>query len=203
AAAANHGWAFRADKLQHSPYIPLPGRHPNRLAGIDKKQRHEIRRKLRKIGQSELPVRWYTVQDAATLDGEIDAFIKLMCNDPAKVAFLTPAMEEHIRLTAHCAFERDCLNLSFLEIDGQKASAYFSFDYLNRLWIYNSGIDWDNYSLYSPGWVLLANLLKWANENQREAFDFMRGNEDYKYRFGAIDRFVMRATLTPQGTPQP
>jgi CelD/BcsL family acetyltransferase involved in cellulose biosynthesis len=48
---------------------------------------------------------------------------------------------------------------------------------------------------YSPGWVLLGHLLKWANENGRDEFDFMRGNEDYKYKFGAIDRFVMRVTL--------
>jgi CelD/BcsL family acetyltransferase involved in cellulose biosynthesis len=53
----------------------------------------------------------------------------------------------------------------------------------------------NRFNLYSPGWVLLSYLLKWANENGRSAFDFMRGNEEYKYRFGAIDRFVMRARL--------
>jgi CelD/BcsL family acetyltransferase involved in cellulose biosynthesis len=60
--------------------------------------------------------------------------------------------------------------------------------------VYNSGID-RRYMEYSPGWVLLGYLLKWANENGRETFDFMRGNEDYKYKFGALDRFVMRASL--------
>jgi len=35
--------------------------------------------------------------------------------------------------------------------------------------------------------VLLGYLLQWANEQQRAAFDFMRGDEEYKYRFGAID----------------
>jgi CelD/BcsL family acetyltransferase involved in cellulose biosynthesis len=45
----------------------------------------------------------------------------------------------------------------------------------------------------SAGWVLLGNLLKWASENGRAEFDFMRGREEYKYRFGAIDKFVVRA----------
>jgi len=49
---------------------------------------------------------------------------------------------------------------------------------------------------YSPGWVLLGHLLMWANENKRSAFDFLRGNEDYKYKFGGVDRFVCRVTLT-------
>jgi len=43
--------------------------------------------------------------------------------------------------------------------------------------------------------VLLGYLLQWANEQGRSEFDFLRGAEEYKYRFGAIDRFVMRATL--------
>jgi CelD/BcsL family acetyltransferase involved in cellulose biosynthesis len=43
----------------------------------------------------------------------------------------------------------------------------------------------------------LGDILKWCNENKHDAFDFMRGDEDYKYRFGAIDRFVMRLILTP------
>jgi CelD/BcsL family acetyltransferase involved in cellulose biosynthesis len=43
---------------------------------------------------------------------------------------------------------------------------------------------------------LLAYLLKWANESGRQFFDFMRGNEDYKYRFGAIDRRVVRARIS-------
>jgi CelD/BcsL family acetyltransferase involved in cellulose biosynthesis len=48
---------------------------------------------------------------------------------------------------------------------------------------------------YSPGWVLLGYLLRWANENHYKEFDFMRGDEEYKYRFGAVDRYVMRAVV--------
>jgi CelD/BcsL family acetyltransferase involved in cellulose biosynthesis len=47
----------------------------------------------------------------------------------------------------------------------------------------------------SPGWVLLGYMLQWANEHKRAEFDFMRGNEEYKYRFGAIDRYVLRVLV--------
>jgi CelD/BcsL family acetyltransferase involved in cellulose biosynthesis len=195
-AAAAQGWIYSSQKLEHSPYISLPGDWETYLAGIDKKQRHEIRRKMRRAEEMGVPLRWYIVEDAAKLDEEIDAFMALMANDAEKAAFLTPAMREHMHLTARCAFERGCLQLAFLEIGGQKAAAYINFDYLNRLWIYNSGLD-PRFTEYSPGWVLLGYLLQWANENKRIEFDFMRGDEEYKYRFGAVDRFVMRATLTP------
>jgi len=69
-----------------------------------------------------------------------------------------------------------------------------NFDYAGHIWVYNSGIDF-RYRDYSPGWVLLGYLLQWANAHKRQAFDFMRGDEDYKYRFGAVDRRVVRAVV--------
>jgi CelD/BcsL family acetyltransferase involved in cellulose biosynthesis len=53
-----------------------------------------------------------------------------------------------------------------------------------------------SYNEYSPGWVLLGELLQWANENGRKHFDFMRGDEDYKFRFGAQKRNVLRVTIS-------
>jgi CelD/BcsL family acetyltransferase involved in cellulose biosynthesis len=193
AAAGKLGWKHDEELLQHSPYIPLPGDWEIYLAGIDKKQRHEIRRKMRRAETVE-DIRWYVVSDAETLDAEIEDFMKLMEQDPDKARFLSPSMRDHVRLSVRCAFEAGCLCLAFLEIDGKKAAGYLSFDYLNRLWVYNSGINRD-FMEYSPGWVLLGNLLKWSNEQGRTAFDFMRGDEEYKYRFGGVDRFVKRVKL--------
>ena len=47
----------------------------------------------------------------------------------------------------------------------------------------------------SPGWVLLGHVIQWCCENGRYEFDFMRGDEEYKYRFGGVNRFVMRARV--------
>jgi CelD/BcsL family acetyltransferase involved in cellulose biosynthesis len=197
-AAQRKHWPCEVEQLQHSPYIKLPGDWETYLAGIDKKQRHEIRRKMRRAQESGAEVRWYLVRDAATIEAEITAFIDLMMQDPEKARFLTPAMRDHMMETVRCAFEAGCLHLAFLEINGKKAAGYLSFDYLNRIWVYNSGID-RSFNEYSPGWVLLGELLKWSNENQRSAFDFMRGDEDYKYRFGATDRYVMRVKIEKEG----
>lgn len=194
ASAKKQGWISTTLQLQHSPYIPLPGDWEQYLAGIDKKQRHEIRRKMRRVEETGGTVRWYILEDASKLDGAVESFMELMANDADKARFLTPPMREHMRNTARCAFEAGCLNLAFLEVGGEKAAGYMGFDYLNRLWVYNSGLD-RRFMEYSPGWVLLGYLIKWANENRKTEFDFMRGNEDYKYKFGAIDRFVMRCTI--------
>jgi CelD/BcsL family acetyltransferase involved in cellulose biosynthesis len=193
-AAAQMGWEYRQQKLSHCPYIPLPGDWEIYLAGIDKKQRHEIRRKIRRAESADVPLRWYFVEDETGLDAEIDAFLDLMGQDTDKQVFLTDVMRIQLRSAVRAAFQANWLQLAFLEIDGQKAAGYLNFDYGNHIWVYNSGLDY-KYSPYSPGWVLLGYLLQWANENGRQAFDFMRGDEDYKYRFGAVDRFIFRAQV--------
>ena len=192
AASAARGWAFTRETYQPAPYIPLPADFDSYLAGIEKKQRHEIRRKLRRAAEQEVPVRWYLVEDEARLPSEMEALFALMRQDPAKETFLTEAMRRQMLATAQTALRGGWLWLAFLEVGGRKAAAAFNFDYDDRLWGYNSGVDHDFVEL-SPGWVLLAHTLQWACEHGRKEFDFMRGNEEYKYRFGAKDRLVMRA----------
>ena len=185
ADAEKRGWTFTQEQTYHAPSIPLAGDFETYLAGIDKKQRHEIRRKMRRAEESGHNVRWYIVEDGSSLDAEVEAFLTLMADDPEKAAFLTPPMREQMRLSCQAAFEHGWLQLAFLEADGQKAAGYLNFDYLNRIWVYNSGLD-RRFMDLSAGWVLLGYLLQWANENKRTEFDFMRGNEDYKYRFGGV-----------------
>ena len=118
-----------------------------------------------------------------------------MANDHHKEEFLTDAMRQQFHLSSRAAWDAGYLQLAFLEVNGKKVAGYINFDYNNHLWIYNSGLDF-NYSRLSPGWVLLGYLLQWANENKRSVFDFLRGDEEYKYRFGGIDRQVVKVKIT-------
>lgn len=189
--ARAQGYQVERAPLQHCPFIPLPGDWETYLSQIDKKQRHEIRRKMRRVEAAEIPTRWYIVSDPAALEAEIEAFLQLMEQDDGKRGFLTPLMRLQMKAAMGAAFAAGWLQLAFLEAGGKKAAAYLNFDYDNHIWVYNSGLNFELREL-SPGWVLLGYLLQWANENKRQSFDFMRGDEEYKYRFGAVDRRVER-----------
>ncbi len=188
------GLSLNQDMLSHCPCIPLPGDWEAYMASIDKKQRHEIRRKMRRALENSIPVRWYILEDEAKLDSEIDAFFTLMTFDAEKARFLTPLMREQMRSIIQIAFRHRWLQLAFIEVDGEKAAAYLNFDYDQRIWVYNSGFN-PRFGELSVGWVLLGYLIQWANEHKRAAFDFMRGDEDYKYRFGAVDRRIVRVQI--------
>jgi CelD/BcsL family acetyltransferase involved in cellulose biosynthesis len=192
--AKRRGCAFSMEPLQHCPYIPLPGDWETYLAGLDKKQRHEIRRKIRRAEENAKPVRWSIIEHEEDLDAGIEAFLSLMAQDADKNAFLTGVMRTQMKSAIHVAFKAGWLQLAFIEVGGEKAAAYLNFDYQNHIWVYNSGLD-TRFRELSLGWVLLAYLIQQAIHLGRSAFDFMRGDEDYKYRFGAIDRQVVRVKI--------
>lgn len=192
--AERRSWSYKQESLQHCPYIPLPDEWEVYLDSLDKKQRHEVRRKIRRAEGYFLPINWYIVKDEENLDEEIDGLLHLMAQDPEKDKFLTNVMRSQMRAAVHSAFKAGWLQLSFLKIGDERVAGYLNFDYGDHIWVYNSGISFEHNKL-SPGWVLLAYLIQWAIEHDRKAFDFMRGDEEYKYRFGAVDRHVLRAIV--------
>jgi CelD/BcsL family acetyltransferase involved in cellulose biosynthesis len=195
AAAARHGWHSDRSNLQPCPVVMLGDDWEAYLARLDKKQRHELRRKLRRAEASPEGVRLRIVQDEASLEKGAETFLDLMAREEEKRRFLTPSMRELFRGLMQAAARHAWLNLAFLEIGGLPAAAYLSFDYAGRLWVYNSGFNPDFLSL-SPGWVLLGLLIRWAIDHGRTSIDFLRGDEDYKFQLGGVERTICRLTVT-------
>ena len=113
-----------------------------------------------------------------------------------KARFMDEQMEAYFRDMAHALLPTGWLDVAILEMDGQPASAYFSYNYEGRLYLYNSGYD-PRFASYSAGVALLAYRIHKAILQGLRYFDFLRGDEDYKYDFGAKDTYVYRALCRP------
>lgn len=194
AEAQRRGWIYREEAFRPTPRIALQGDFEQFLSGLEKKQRHEIRRKMRRAAENPAPVGFHVVEGDEDLEAETEAFLDLMAQDANKAEFLKPAMRDHMRAVIRTAYAGNYLWLVSLRINGEHAAAALNFDYKNKIWGYNSGVSRQHMEL-SPGWVLLAHEIQWACEHGRQEFDFMRGNEEYKYRFGAVDRHVLRVSV--------
>lgn len=191
--ALHRGWDHHQEMYRPTPRIALHGSFEEYLSRVVKKQRHEIRRKLRRAEESDHAIHWY-ISPMLDVTAEIQSFLALMEFDSHKAAFLSQPMRAQMSTIIRAAHENGWLWLAFLEVDGNRVAAALNFIYGEKLWGYNAGVNRDFMEL-SPGWVLLANTLQWACENNMVEFDFMRGDEEYKYRFGAINQYVMRARL--------
>ncbi len=182
------------------PIIQLPATFEDYLGTLDKKNRHELRRKLRRAEDDDEKVGWYIVGNEHDLSAEVERFVALMAaSHPDKAQFLQdPQNAAFFRAVVPKVAACGWLQLAFLTVNDQAAAAYMNFDYDNRIQVYNSGLLPQTYAHLSPGIVLLAYIIQHAIEQHKTTFDFLRGNEDYKYRMGAQDAPVMelKATLS-------
>jgi hypothetical protein len=193
ADSERRGRNYHEEIYRPPPRIPLNGSFDDYLMNIDKKQRHEFRRKMRRAEESGR-VQFSIMGKDANIEPELDTFFHLMVQDPGKAEFLHDAMREQMSQTIRDAHKQGYLWLAYLEVDGIKAAATLCFDYKNKLWGYNSGVSFD-FKDISPGWVIMGHTIQWCCENGRYEFDFMRGDEEYKYRLGGVNKHVMRAKV--------
>jgi CelD/BcsL family acetyltransferase involved in cellulose biosynthesis len=197
--AVERGYEFRTLIEDVCPVIDLPATWDEYLASLDKKQRHEIRRKMRRI-EREANVHWYIVDQDRNLSEEIEAFIELHQKSSAdKDDFMDERMKGFFRAVAHVLHPPGWLQLAFIEVDGKQAASMLNFDYEDAILVYNSGYDPQRHAHLSPGIVLLAYCIQHAIELGRARFDFLRGDEPYKYRFGAKETKVYRLVIVREG----
>lgn len=195
ALARERGWAVETEVQEVCPVVSLPPTWEEYLASLDRKDRHELRRKLRRAEALD-GLRWYIVGPEHDLAAEIEDFLALMARSTrAKAEFLTPPMRAFFRELMGAAFAGGWLQLAFLEWGGRKLAAYLNFVYNNRILVYNSGLDWKADPGLGAGIVLSAFLIRHAIAEGREAYDFLRGSEDYKYRLGGKDVPVYRVLV--------
>ena len=193
AALERAGFSVELVMQEVCPVIPLPDDFEAYLGTLDKKQRHEIRRKVRRA-EGEPGLAWYIVGPEHDLDAEAERFLGLMAaSQPDKAEFLQdPKNVAFFKRIVPATFEQGWLQLAFISFHGDVAAAYMDFDYDRRILVYNSGLQPDQYGHLSPGIVLLAYLIRLAIETKHTVFDFLRGNETYKYRMGAVDTRVYK-----------
>ena len=182
------------------PVIALPSTWGEYLSSLSKKERHEIRRKLRKVNR-EATVGCYYADDPASLYGEVEDFIALhrMSAGP-KNAFMDDKRQGFFHALAQVALRNGWLRLAFLSVDDLKASAMLCFRYGNAFQVYNSGYNPALYPELSTGIVLLSHCIYDAIEEGLAIFDFLRGEEEYKYRFGAQRTEIYNLKIARRGS---
>ena len=197
-----------------APYFVLPATFEDYLQNLlDKKQRHEIRRKQRRmerevncefyiVGQEKLLRKEQSLEKAiyadevGSFDRDIDEFLRLQrASREDKAEFMTEEMARFFRNMAGFMQDMGHLRLFFLRANGVNVAALMAFEYDGRIWLHNSGYDPSSYSPLSPGWVLLSLTIQYSIAAGVKVYDFMQGDEGYKYLFGGQDYKVMRVIV--------
>ena len=194
AMAETRGYAVEVSEEDVAPVMALPPTWDEYVAALSKKDRHELRRKLRKL-EAAGPFRQVVREDPEGIrDGMGDFFRLLRASSPEKAEFMTARREAFFASIAVELAARSQFRLAVLEVEGAPVASCINLVYGDACLLYNSGYDPD-YSGLSVGILNKALAVKDAIEAGKQSFDFLRGAERYKYSLGAQDRTVYRMVV--------
>ncbi len=163
--------------------LELPSSWDAYLQQLTGKQRHEVRRKLRRLEESGR-VNLDAVDDVSGVKREMDTFLTLFKRNRAdKANFMTQQMASFFQLLASEMAAEEILKLFFLTLDDAVTAAAMIFDYDGTFHLYNNGYDQRYYSL-SVGLLSKLLTIKESIQQGKKKYDFLKGTEVYKHRLG-------------------
>jgi CelD/BcsL family acetyltransferase involved in cellulose biosynthesis len=187
-------WTLNLEREDVCPVVTLPtdGDMDAYLATLGKKERHEVRRKVRRaeaVGEVRL-------EDSTDPLADLETFITLHQKKWGTEGLFpeTPGGAQS-RVFFRRLFELHGadgpLRLTFLSVGGRRIAAGIHFETADSCLYYNAGVDPDAREL-SPGVVMVHAYIARALAAGIRRLDFLRGNEPYKYEWGAVDEPIQR-----------
>ena len=163
--------------------LDLPATWDEYLATLTKKQRHEVRRKLRRLWEAD-NVDYRCIKVSQGIGDFVDSFLKLFSlSREEKAEFMTAQMEMFFRSLAETMADIGLLRVGILELDTLPAAMIIGFDYNSTMYLYNSAYD-PNYSYLSVGLLSKVLCIKESIQSGNKKWDFLKGGEPYKYHIG-------------------
>ncbi len=199
--AERHGFDLLEDAVEDvCPRVDLSGGYEAYLDRLPGKQRHELRRKARKLARDAGELRMVDVPAGDVVERLDDFFDMAVENESPKAHFFRKdPMREFFRELAREFAEEGVFRLHLLDVGARPGAATISLVHGREWGLYNSAFD-PALRMLAPGMVQVGQLIETAAAEGLTMFDLLRGDEPYKYRFGAEDRQLRRLTIA-RGAP--
>jgi len=174
------------------PLLPLPSSWEEYQASLGRNLRQNLRRYARKLDAAHdtvverMVVHDHDVTETVERLAEFHQQIRTARGD--KGSFADPRMIDFHRTVAQRFLEAGRLRLHRLDVDGRMAAAISCFRHGDTVSFYTTGYD-QALAAYGPGRRVLAAAIRGAIDEGASHFDFLRGDEEYKRSWLAVDTF--------------
>ena len=178
-----------------SPFLVLPNSWEEYLSSLRKKHRHELRRKIRRLEET-VEFTSGDIYDSDEIYNNLDEFIYLhKISSKEKENFMNENREKFFKELILNLSKENKIIYSYLKVENKTVSSSISFYLNDTRYLYNSGFD-PKYNYLSVGLLNHAFAIQRSISKRFNIFDFMRGNERYKYELGGIDKLIYSITIS-------
>ena len=178
-------WLVSVSNYSVAPYIPIQQSWEEYLAGIRNKLRTDTMRQIRRLEkQGELCFRHCQNQEEAWR--VLDKFAT-----QKSTRYVTTGARNILQDGRLLAFYKDITNrfwtegwvdLTTLTLDDEVIAIHFGFVFAGKYFYYMPSFNM-NYADYSVGRILLFHLMEESFQRRLREFDFLSGNDLYKYEW--------------------
>jgi CelD/BcsL family acetyltransferase involved in cellulose biosynthesis len=158
---------------------------------LGKNMREQMRRYPRRL-EKQFSVEYELAQDIPAMEKALDDLFRLhgkRWRARGQTGVLaTPRRQRFHRDVCRAFLKRDWLRLWTLRCDGEAVCVLLNYFHGGKYFFFIGGFD-PAWSQLSVGTCLFSRVFQHAIEEGAQSFDFLRGAEAYKYRYGAVDKF--------------
>jgi CelD/BcsL family acetyltransferase involved in cellulose biosynthesis len=197
---AQRGWTVSRRSSATCPFIRLAGRSWDEYLGmLGSEHRYNFKRRLRRL-QQDHGMRFERVATESDRRAALDALVKLHNSRWAvrggSTAFHSPQLVAFHHDVSALALSRGWLRLYVLWVDDAPAAALYGFAYGGRFHFYQAGFD-VGLSRLSVGLVTMGLAIREAFAEGLGEYDFLHGDEPYKFLWARETRDIERLELYP------
>lgn len=195
----SNGMKFYLQEPRICPFIELPKSYDSYLKTLSSNFRQQIMRKSRQVFNKLNGEVVISEQENEMDEGLEDLFelqLKRWHTIGISCTFENTRFRLFVKDICKQLVQKNMVRLYRLYLNGKRAAAILMFYWGDTAIFYQSG--WDPvFSRYSPGVVLMSNVIKDAIEMRKRYFDFLRGDEPYKFKWTTDYRSTISVLLSP------
>ena len=186
--AAASGW--HVTDAEACPVLALPDTWEAYVAALGKNMREQIKRYPKRL-EKEFQVEYELAQTETQMQTALDDLFRLhgkRWRARGQTGVLaTPRRQKFHRAVCSSFLRHDWLRLWTMRCDGAPACVLLNYFHGGKYYFFIGGFE-PELMRWSVGTCLFARVFRHAIEEGAQEFDFLRGEEEYKYRYGAVNR---------------
>ncbi len=193
----NRDWYLFTRLQAVCPYVHLPSNYESYLKSLSPSMRYNIKRKRNKF-ENKFDGEFTLLKKDSEFKQSFNDLVRLntsrMRERSLRGPFQDKLFSEFHRNMMWLFFKRNWLRLCFLKIGSKPIASMYTFAYGGKYYYYQAGFD-PQWAKLSPGFLLFSYCIENAILEGAKEFDFLRGDEEYKFDWAKEARVNLSMTI--------
>jgi CelD/BcsL family acetyltransferase involved in cellulose biosynthesis len=186
-------WPGESRQQSVAPYLTLPANFEALLAGFNGKKRYKLRNKIRRAEEANLE--FCVAESTGDKSAYLHALFELHDRRSAAIGRDSSLQRKHVK-ALHTRLLDSCQEATLLSLKHKNRFIAVTYGFLShkRFLFYQIAHD-PEYNELRPGTVIVAKTISTIQEAGASEFNFLQGNEEYKFEWTSHTRALRRVCI--------